>query len=131
MAASATAAATVITRTRDASRDRTSAAVSSATCVSPESAAPRARANWASSDATTGIDSPSPSGSAIASKSEREPIRYKLAGCEPFRPKAVLSQSIKLVLSRELVVSVLIAPLRVSMTESETDSRSRMHTAVF
>ena len=43
MAASATAAATVITRTRDASRDRPSVAVSSATCVSPESAAPRAR----------------------------------------------------------------------------------------
>lgn len=131
MAASATAAATVITRTRDASRDRPSAAVSSATCVSPESAAPRARANWASTEATTRTARCSSSGPVIASSSEREPIRYRLSGCEPFRPKAVLSQSIKPVLSREMVVLVLIAPLRVSMTESETDSRSRMHTAVF
>ena len=106
-------------------------AVSSKTCVSPESAALRARTNSASSEATTGIDRPSSSGPVIATSSEREPIRYRLSGCEPFRPKAVLSQSIKPVLSREMVVLVLIAPLRVSMTESETDSRSRMHTAVF
>ena len=82
---------------------RPSAGVSS-TYFTFESAAPRARASWASRVATTGTDRPASSGPAKASRSEREPIRYRLSGCEPFRPKAALSQSIRPALPRHSVV---------------------------